>query len=637
MKTSYNWLQTFFDTPLPPPRELEALLTLHSVEVDEVVAVGDDTVFEIKVLPDKSAWLFSHRGVAKEIATILGISLSHDPFVTRAQVLPVTDKLIVHTETVVCDYYSAALVDGVTVGPSPDWLKMALQAIGQRSINNVVDATNYVMFSLGQPLHAFDAAKLAVDDSGRYAISVCSATPSETITVLTGETHTLSAVDTVIVDAAAGNIPIGIAGIKGGLPAAVTVNTSKIVIEAAHFNRTAVRRSSREHKLRTDASARYENGVPAALAPRALVEAVDLIKKIAGGSLLGIATVGNTVTVRPPVTLLLTKLNSVLGLTLVLGDVTAVIDRFGYDYTTAPDSITVTPPWERDDICLPEDLIEEIGRMYGLAHIKAIAPPQQNVLSYNTRHYYAEQIRSILVCLGFSEIYTSSFRSNDVVHIKNALATDKSYLRSRLYDTVREAVLKNIPQRDVLGLSAIKVFEIGTIFLMDTEAVHVCLGVQTGTSYKSVVDDVVLLLAQQAVETKLGTPLVWLYTENGTSEFSLDDTIVNLPVPVHYDQVTEAKEMVYKAFSLFPSISRDIALWVPLETMAAEVESTLATLAGTLCVRITLFDTFIKGERTSLAFRLVFQSNEKTLATDEVDTAMAVIYLAVSERGWEVR
>ena len=201
MKVSYRWLQTYFKEPLPPVHELEALLTFHSCEIDEVITVGDDFVLDVKVLPDKSAWLLSHRGVAKEIATIIGIQLIADPLRQSITEFPTLVNLQIKVNSTTCDYYSAALIDGVRVGPSPEWLKDSLTAIGQRSINNVVDATNYVMFGLGQPLHAFDAAKLGQSPEGGYAITVRNAKEGETITVLTGETYTLLPHETLIIDA----------------------------------------------------------------------------------------------------------------------------------------------------------------------------------------------------------------------------------------------------------------------------------------------------------------------------------------------------------------------------------------------------------------------------------------------------
>ncbi|NCO62020.1 hypothetical protein GW879_01025, partial [Candidatus Kaiserbacteria bacterium] len=242
MKISHNWLQTFFDQQIPNPAELEDLLTFHSSEIEEVVKVGNDTVIDVKVLPDKSAWLMSHRGMAKEISVITGIPMAHDIFKTKPVLSPVLDKININLKTANCDYYASALINGITVGPSPAWLVERITALGQRSINNVVDATNYIMFELGQPLHAFDADKLATENN-QYKIGVRNANEDEEIITLTGENFKLSSADMVVVDAMTDS-PIAIAGIKGGQRATVDFNTKNILLESAHFERKTIRHTA---------------------------------------------------------------------------------------------------------------------------------------------------------------------------------------------------------------------------------------------------------------------------------------------------------------------------------------------------------------------------------------------------------
>lgn len=635
MKISHNWLQTFFDTPLPSASELEELLTFHSSEIEEKVIVGNDTVLDVKVLPDKSAWLLSHRGVAKEISVITGLPLKADAFLLTPDLSRQTDKITINLETPNCDYYGAALVAGVTVGPSPDWLRERLVAIGQRSINNIVDATNYIMFELGQPLHAFDADKLDVTD-GTYSIAVRQASEGEKITTLTGEDYALSTGNMLITDGISSG-PLAIAGIKGGMTALVDVNTKNIILESAHFDRFNIRKTSKQIKLRTDASARYENGIPAGMAPLALTAAVKLITDIATGALVGYAAAGTIDYSRLPVSVTLSKINSTLGVALVIADIESIIKKFGYLYKITGETITVTPPWERDDLVLAADLIEEIGRIYGMNNISSVPPPRAAVSAFNVRHFYAEKIRTALVDLGFSEIYTSSFRASDVVHIQNALASDKSYLRSSLHANMREALVKNTAHRDLLGLSAIKLFEIGTTFAPDFEAFKVALGVQSGSTFKAKVDDPLLKEAQAALESVLGQPIVWEGTESGVTEFVLDTVLPALPGVTTYLSVPKTAAISYQPFSLYPSMTRDVALWVPVEVTAESVDALLKKSAGSLCVRTTLFDTFIKEDKTSLAFHLVFQSKQKTLTASEVDAEMTAVHNACRESGWEVR
>lgn len=636
MKFSRNWLQTFFEAQLPVASVLEEKLTFYSAEVEEIVSVGNDTMIDLKVLPDKSAWLLSHRGLAKELSVIFGLPMKRDPLlpaVTQAESL--TDVRVV-IDTPVCDYYSVALISGVKVGPSPIWLKECLEAIGQRSINNIVDATNYVMFELGQPLHAFDAETFVKNENGIREIKVTSAIAGTKFTTLSKEEIELTDKDAVITDGVNGNI-LALAGVKGGLNSGITDATTVIILEAAHFDRVATRLSAQRHKLPTDAAKRYENGLSRSVTPHGLRVGAQLIADIAGGVVVGEAFSGTAAVTRVPVSVSVADVNRVLGIAISPSAVSDILNRFGYEVIQDGELFTVTPPHERDDITIRQDLIEEVGRVYGLSHIVSIAPTPAPVTVFNIRHYYAEQIRDVLTRIGFSEIYTSSFRNRDVVKIQNALASDKSYLRSSLHENIKEAVQKNSAHRDLLGLRAIKIFEIGTVFATDSESFRVGLGVQAGSSYKAKVDDALLREAQTALVQSLGVSIVWENTEEGVTEFSLDALLPLLPIVTTYKPVIKNPDTKYEPFSLYPSMSRDIAMWVPLLVTADEVSLLLKQTAGELCVRITLFDTFIKDEQTSLAFRLVFQSKTKTLVANEVDDQMKVIHDACAKARWEVR
>lgn len=633
MKFSYNWLQSLLENPLPEVKELGDLITFHSAEIEELLEVPSDTVLDVKVLPDKSAWLMSHRGLAKEIAVITKNTLKADPFLKPVS-LNSDERIKVELKTLACDFYSAALITGVKVGPSPDWLKERLTALGQRSINNIVDATNYVMFEIGQPLHAFDADKLSRE--GGHHIVVRQASEGEKITTLTGEEYTLSTNDALIVDGG-NNIPVGIAGVKGGAVAAVDAGTTSILLESAHFDRFAVRKTAKTLKLQTDASKRYENGITRAIAPIALTRVIELILEVAGGNTEVVTAVGDVSVVREPVTVTLPEINSLLGVSLAMSDVEDILNRFAYTYTTAGDSITVIPPFERDDLVIPEDVVEEIGRIYGLGHIISIPPTVGVAAEVNVRHYYSEKIRGTLMDLGFSEVYTSSFRNKDVVKLENALATDKGYLRSSLIENLQEARTANVPHRDLLGLKAVKIFEIGTVFAEDSEEFRVGLAVQTGTSYKAKVDDPLLEEALVALATTLGVTPALMSQREGIAEFSLDSLLPQLPAVTAYEPAAPQPKMLYRPFSLYPAMSRDVAMWVAEGTSAEAVAAVLSATAGVLCVRVSHVDTFSKDGRISHAFRLVFQSAVKTLTDDEVGVVMTEVYAAITNQGWEPR
>jgi len=630
MKISYNILNTFFDGKLPAPAVLEEAFTFHSWEIDEVIEKDGDTMFDVKVLPDKSAWALSHRGVAKDLSVVLGMPLAHDLFTHMPSLSPRTDALSVRVDTPLCDRYAAAYVTGVVVGPSPEWLVKSLATLGQRSINNIVDATNYVMFMTGQPLHAFDAGKLSA-----LSIGVRTARDGEKITTLTGDVCEFSSQDALIVDGG-NDTPLGIAGIKGGKVAEVDQKTTDLVIESAHFNAVSTRKTAQRLKLRTDASVRYENGIVSDVVPYALEEVVRVILEIARGSLVGYVDTGTDRRMCTNVFVSLSKINSVLGLSLSQDDVEKILVRFGYPYTWSGDVLSIIPPFERPDLVIAEDIIEEIGRMHGYDHVVSVTPSPLPLTEINTTFYYTDMVRRALQDAGFSEIFTSSFRAHDVVKLKNALASDKGYLRSALAENMKEALARNAPNADLLGVREIATFEVGTVFTQSGQHLSLALGVSSPSGYKAKNDEAILKRGMTAVETALGVALPW--TSNaGIAEVALSPVFMALPVPTAYAQFEKTPDITYRSFSQYPFASRDVAFWSPQGKTEEELAALIKEMGGALLMRLDLFDRFEKEGRVSYAFRLVFQSFEKTLTEEEITLPMEQIYTKLKEIGCEVR
>lgn len=630
MKVSYNNLNKFFEGKLPPPADIEKALTFHSWEVEEVVEADEDTMIDVKVLPDKSAWALSHRGIAKDLSVVLNTPLSFDPLSEEPHLKPKSDEVSITVDTPTCTRYIAAHIRAVSVGPSPEWLVKALTAIGQKSINNVVDITNYVMFGLGQPLHAFDAGKLK-----GLALGVRQAKEGETIVTLTGESYTLTAEDAVIVDGESDE-PVGIAGVKGGKAAEIDAETKDIIIESAHFDAVAVRKTSQRLKLRTDASVRYENGVVPDMTAYGIRDAVDLILQLAGGSLGGYAQFGKPAKAREEVSVSLKKINSVLGLELSKDDVEAVIARFGYEHSWKGTVLSVTPPFERPDLAIAEDVIEEIGRIHGYDHVVSVTPDPLPLTELNKTFYYTDRIREALIEAGFSEMFTSSFRAEDEVKIKNALASDKGYLRSALKENMKEALARNAPNADLLGMKEIRAFEVGTVFTEAGEHLSLALGVSSPSGYKAKHDDQVLKEGMAAVEGVLGTSLHWGVGE-GVAEAPLTEVVATLEMPTAYASFSKTPDITYKTFSAYPYVARDVAFWVTDGASASDLESLIRSTAGDLLVRLSLFDEFSKDGKTSYAFRLILQSYEKTLSDADVLPVMERVYEALKGKGYEIR
>ena len=474
MKISYNWLQSYFDAPLPSVEQLSDLITFHAFEIDGVEEINGDNILDVKVLPDRTHDCLSYRGVAKEVAAILNVPLKEDPIGSTPELTPKTDKVTVSIQDkALCSRYVAGYIKGVKVGPSPSWLSERLASMGQRSINNVVDATNFVMFNLGQPLHAFDAGNLTSKD-GVYAIDVRLAKGGEKMVALDLKEYTLPLNTLVISDANSG-VPIGIAGIKGGTPAAIADSTEDIIIESANFSGTSVRKTSRALNLRTDASQRFENVIAPEFAVYGMQAAVRLIQKLAGGEVVGFTDIDKNPQSAKTIEVAAHDVNRLYGTSITTEETESIIKRFGWEYEKNDDSFIVSVPFERLDMVLVEDVAADIGRVYGLEHIVSVPPSALETVVVNKRFYYIDRIRQFLVEKEFSEIYTSVFVLEGKRQVLNKVDGDKPYLRSEIAPSLRDALQVNFNNKELLGLSDIRLFEIGTVWKEKDEKDEVIL------------------------------------------------------------------------------------------------------------------------------------------------------------------
>lgn len=604
MKVSRKWLQTYFDELLPGTDALADALTFHAFEIEE--ASGD--LLDVKVLPNRAADCLSHRGLAKEISAILDLPLKNDPLREALPEFPKTEALTVELEDPKkCLRYLGAVVKGVNVGPSPAWLAEALASAGQRSINNIVDATNYVMLNVGQPLHAFDAAKLAGKE-GRYAIGVRGARAGEKVTVLSGEEYVLPEGTLLITDAQR-DAAIGIAGVKGGKHAEVTADTADIVIESANFDGTLIRRTAQALRLFTDASVRFQNRPSPELAAYGMRDVLALITDIAGGEVVGVVDVYPTSSERNrEVSVSLARINGLLGSHFPHDEVAAVFKRLGLETEVNGDTFTVMPPFERTDLVIPEDLVEEVGRIIGYDRVPATELPPLKGMPNQARYRGIERMKDQLVEQGFIEVSTQSFAKEGDILLANPLDKNKPALRTSLEPNLQEALTK-AKQYAPLVLrpgEKPKLFEVGTVFPQGGEYLE-------------------LRMTERVKEwgDAAGT------TDN-LSVAKLED-YGKAYAPKHYTLGA------YKPFSIYPFITRDIALWVPSGTDAGAIEGVIRKNAGELLVRLDQFDRFEKEGKISYAFRLVFESTERTLTDEEVNGIMVKMAAALVTKGYEVR
>ncbi|OGG79594.1 hypothetical protein A3A39_02080 [Candidatus Kaiserbacteria bacterium RIFCSPLOWO2_01_FULL_54_13] len=613
MKISRNWLQTFFEKPLPDAQALSDALTFHAFEIESVdtstsLSARGDAILDVKVTPNRGHDALSHRGIAKEISAILNIPMAKDLPISgdrnsRHTLEPQTDVISVSIEdSKLCPRFTGAYIRGLKVGASPEWLRVRLEAVGQKTINNIVDATNYVMFNIGQPLHAFDLGKLGKKRES-YAMTIRLAKKSEKLIGLDDKEYELTSSMLVIEDANAGKI-VSIAGIKGGKPTGIDETTTDMFLEAANWDGVTIRKTSQALKLRTDASERFQQVISPELAAYGTRAAADLIVEIAGGEIVGFVDEYPKPQDKREVSVSLEQINGILGTKFTKVDVADVFKRLDLphhcDEMSSHCMFIVKVPFDRLDIVIPEDLAEEVGRIIGYDKIPAVDlskfPKKSEI---NKNFYAAEHTREDLISKGYSEVFTSVFAEKGERAVANKVGGEKPYLRTTLVDGLTEALERNSRNKDLLGLEEVKVFEIGTVWKDGKEAMMI------GTA-------------------DLG----------GAREEPLRISGVTIS---RYDELPISPTKRYTSFSKYPFIVRDISLWVPAGTKSGEILEIVRVEAGELLVRSELFDTFEKGEKKSLAFRLVLQSFEKTLTDEEANAVMKRIYTVVKARGWEVR
>lgn len=630
MKISYAWLQKYFDTPLPAVEELSHAITFHAFEIEGTEKVGGDTVLDVKVLPDRTHDCLSYRGVAKEVAAILNLPLSSDPLRDAPMLEPKTPEVVVSLQNELCTRYIAGYIKGVKVGPSPQWLQDRLASMGQRSVNNVVDATNFVMFNIGQPLHAFDAAKLE-EKEGAYAIEVRYANSGEKMVALDDKVYELAETMLVIADANK-NEAIGIAGVKGGKPAGITEETVDIIIESANFNGVSVRRTSTALKLRTDASTRFENVISPELAAYGMRSVVDLIVKLAGGEVAGFTDAYPKPQEIFTVPVSAYAVNRAFGTTVTADETGTILSRLGLSYTKKEEMFTVTVPFERLDMRIEEDVVADIGRIYGYENIPSTPLPSLAVkVSVNKRFYYIDRIREWLAAQGFSEVYTSVFSLEGKRQVLNKVDSDRPYLRADIWPGLQAALEVNYKNKELLGVSDVRLFEIGTVFTENEEKTMLAVGTMGGKGTppgSEFVAGIIKEFDMKVPEVVPPTPLI---------QVDLNSLIIHAPDPLSYQKLPTLGDVRYAPFSRYPFSVRDVAFWCSAETDATEVQQFIHETAGILAVRVDMFDRFQKEDRVSYGFRLVFQASDRTLTEADVTPMMERVYGSLKARGYEIR
>jgi phenylalanyl-tRNA synthetase beta chain len=633
-----------------------------------------DQVLEVEVTPNRPDCL-SVRGLAREIAAISQAPFDEDldfrhPWGERTVDRDISIEV---RDPDLCPRYAARVIRGVKVGESPLWLKAQLAHAGMRPISNVVDVTNYVLWALGQPLHAFDLQTIRGTQ-----IIVRRAAPGETIVTLDGELRTLTEDMLVIADAERASV---IAGIMGGLDSEITDATTDILLEGANFSGPSIMRTSGALGLRSEASTRYEKGLDPEMIPLALDMACKLFVELCGGE-VSVGTIDVRVDPRPRTVLKLRpeRVAAVLGADVPADDMGDILYRLGCSVGTEGPDLVVDVPSFRADLGREIDLIEEVARVHGLDRIPSTLPPRRVGKGGLDRAQTARRlVEDVLVGAGLTQVINYSFgddkwpgllrlgtddRRREMVRVANPLSLDQAFMRTMLLPGLLETARKNASVRE----EQVHIFEIGKVFqasgslLPDepTRAGILVAGRWDQDSWLHSGATVDYFLAKGLVErvsAGLHSPLVFsrlsveaanaepfLHPAKSASMATASGVIVGWIGEVHplvlqaYDLKGPAVAaeldlgpivgastdvLMFRDLLAFPVVEQDFALVVDAMVPAAAVVASLRAAGGELLEDIRVFDLYegaqVAAGKKSLALRLSFRAPDRTLSEDEVN------------------
>jgi phenylalanyl-tRNA synthetase beta chain len=466
MNTSLEWLRDFLPGPALDAQRCADALMNGGFPVERIERVGDDAVLDVEVTSNRSDCL-SHAGVARELSALLDrVFQLTEPAVTEVTTSATSVTGVTIEAPQLCPHYTARVIRGVKVGPSPAWMVRRLEAVGLRSINNVVDVTNYVMFELGQPLHAFDLDRL----SGRRIV-VREARLGEKLASIDGHERRLAGGMLVIADA---ERPVALAGVMGGLESEVSAATVNVLLESARFDPLSVRRTARALAMKSDSSYRFERGIDPTLPDRASRRAAQLILETAGGELLkGVAEAGDGHFTPRTLTLRLEKLRRVLGIDVLTDRVVDALRRVQLAPVMQGDgSVRVTVPSWRLDLGIEVDLVEEVARVIGYDQVPVRDEVAIRLTAPSPEARAMETIRSALVSAGYFEAVTFSFVTDALAgdfvppEATSLPRADAGVRKSdaRLRPSLLPGLLEAVRRNETSGTPGARLFETGATF-----------------------------------------------------------------------------------------------------------------------------------------------------------------------------
>lgn len=683
MRVPFEWLKEFVNIAVNAD-EVAHRLTMIGLEVEGKENVSGDIVFEVNVTPNRPDCL-SIFGIAREISATMNVPLKLPEFMVKEEMVK-SDLNIEISDPELCHRYAGRTIRDVKISESPKWLKDRLEKCGLRSINNVVDVTNYVLLELGHPLHAFDLDKLA---GNKIVVKI--AGEGSKITTLDAVERKLPNDALLIWDA---KNPVAIAGIMGGADTEVSGSTKNIFLESAYFNPASVRRTSKGMGLSTEASYRFEREADVDFLIRALDRTAYLIQKIAGGKVYKKTDVYAKRYVPPFITVKYDKVNRSLGTNISNEDMIGIIKRLNVDVTKGRDSFSVSPPAFRLDMKRDVDIIEEIARIYGYDKIKSALP--KAVISEgisDPKHFFLKKIKDVVRKKGFNEAINYSFmneaslgmlgipavdKRQKLVPIRNPLRKEEAFLRTTIVPSLIDNFMRNFSR----GVKDIRIFEAGRIFEDSGKTLPNESARLGGVFYKdktpSLWKDNVhgFYFVKGVVEAILDDLRIKEYKFSLSKEpflhpgQSCDINVSGLNIgfigalsPVVVEKlnlkVTKPEIIMFeidvdKLFSFvplsfqysqipkFPYVERDIAIIVSEKIVSAEVIDIVRSYNSDLVEDVSVFDVYKGGNvpegKKSLAFTIRYRADDRTLTELEVESLhQNIVRHLISKTGGALR
>jgi phenylalanyl-tRNA synthetase beta chain len=678
MKVSLNWLKEFVDFTAEPG-QLKADLTMVGLNVESLAEVDGDWALDVEVTTNRPDCL-SHYGVAREVATVYRKTLKRlEIFAKESGVRSSEEISIQILDPDLCARYCGRVIQNVRVKPSPDWLVKRLEVVGQRSINNVADVTNYVLMELGHPLHAFDLQRLR-----ERKIIVRRALPGEQLRTLDGTNRVLTSENLVIADA---QRAVALAGVMGGEDSQIYSTTRSVLLESAWFEPLSIRRTAKAHGMHTEASHRFERGADIDMAPLAIDRAAELIADLAGGEILrGLVDVYPAPRRREDLVLRRSEIRRVLGADIPWEEVERTLRSLGFTTERrGTEGWRITPPSYRLDVNKEIDLVEEVARQFGYDRLPARLRPAPPRPERDALRDQELAVSNLLCSLGYYEAIQSSlvdpeensrFSDQTPVILANPLSQDASALRASAAPSMVRALRWNLDrdQNDV------RLFELGKTYAFSQSGAPeerrvLSLGLTGHRRPPSIHDGerpLDLFDLKGDLETLLGLfeiPGVEFeaserghYESNQCGRFaSRGETLVifgrlsrdierdyKLRQPAWLAEVDferlvafTLRGRVFRPFSKFPAVERDFSLVIPERVTFARLQAALRDLALEEIRNLQPVDLFRGGSipagHYSLLLRVTFQSGAHTLTSEEISAAGQRMMAALEPMGISLR